>query len=110
MKNFDFPIFKTKTEGVTEKFSLEDPVGRRKYFEAKAGAEIEKLRDWLSGNNFVAFLLGPKNSGKGTYTKLFMEAVGLDRVAHISIGDVVRGAHQDLSHAASKKELVDLYR
>ncbi|HBT81668.1 hypothetical protein A2757_01585 [Candidatus Giovannonibacteria bacterium RIFCSPHIGHO2_01_FULL_48_47] len=110
MKNFDFPIFKTKTEGVTEKFSLEDPVGRRKYFEAKAGAEIEKLRDWLSGNNFVAFLLGPKNSGKGTYTKLFMEAVGLDRVAHISIGDVVRGAHQDLSHAASKKELVEFLK
>ena len=41
MKGFSFPIFKTKIEGVTQTFKLEDPVERRKYFEAKAGEEIE---------------------------------------------------------------------
>ena len=40
MKNFPFPIFKTKKEGLPQKFMLEDPVERRKYFEAKAGPEI----------------------------------------------------------------------
>ena len=44
MENFKFPIFKTKTEGVTRRFMLEDPVERRKYFDLKAGREIEKLR------------------------------------------------------------------
>src|SRR3989338_4193142 len=91
MKGFDFPIFRTKIEGSSRKFNLEDPAERREYFEWKAGKEIEKLRDYLAnGNTFVAILLGKKNSGKGTYSKLFMEAVGAEHVAHISVGDIVR--------------------
>lgn len=110
MKGFDFPIFKTKIEGHPEKFSLEDPVERRKYFELKAGREIERLRDWLRENTFVGFLLGKKNSGKGTYIKLFMEAVGSERVAHISVGDIVRQVHEDLRDEAKKEELLKFLR
>ena len=41
----DFPIFNTKLDGVSEKFDLNSPEGRAKYFQAKAGPEIEKLSD-----------------------------------------------------------------
>lgn len=87
------------------KFSLEDPVERRKYFDHKAGPEIEKLREYLRTGTFVGFLLGKKNSGKGTYSKLFMEAVGKEHVAHISVGDIVRSVHGDLSDEQKKKDL-----
>ena len=89
-----------------QKFMLEDPVERRKYFEAKAGPEIEKLREFLEKNTFLGFMLGPKNSGKGTYVKLFMEALGGNRVAHLSVGDIVRGVHKDLADKKKKEELV----
>lgn len=106
MKDFSFPIFKTKIAGHDERFMLEDPAERRKYFDLKAGPEIEKLRDYLQkGNTFVGFLLGPKNSGKGTYTKLFMEAVGGEHIAHISVGDIVRGIDKELHDSKRKKEL-----
>ncbi|MDO8561056.1 MAG: nucleoside monophosphate kinase [bacterium] len=106
MKDFSFPIFKTKIPGVSGRFMLEDPVERRKYFDAKAGPEIEKLRGYLEKNTFLGFMLGPKNSGKGTYVKLFMEAVGGDRVAHLSVGDIVRNVHKELVDEKKKKELV----
>ncbi len=81
---------------------------RRKYFDLKAGAEIEKLREYLQkGNTFVGFLLGPKNSGKGTYTKLFMEAVGGEHVAHISVGDIVRSVQRAAKSESKKKELIN---
>lgn len=107
VQGFSFPIFKTKIEGHGKKFMLENPVERRKYFALKAGGEIEKLRDYLQkGNTFVGFLLGPKNSGKGTYTKLFMEAVGEERVAHISVGDIVRSVHKDLEDKDVRENLL----
>src|SRR3989344_3134616 len=110
MKEFDFPVFKTKIEGSSRKFNLEDPAERREYFTFKAGKEIEKLRDYLAnGNTFVAILLGKKNSGKGTYSKLFMEAVGAEHVAHISVGDIVRAVHRDFSDEGKKKELLDFW-
>ncbi len=110
MENFSFPIFKTKDERHPERFQLEDPAERRKYFELKAGQEVEKLRDYLRGNTFVAFLLGPKNSGKGTYTKLFMEIIGGERVAHISVGDIVRTVHEEISDPDKEKELVEFLK
>lgn len=106
MKGLSFPVFKTKTEGVSQKFKLEDPVDRRKYFDAKAGREIEKLREFLQKNTFVGFLLGPKNSGKGTYSKLFMEAIGGDRIAHISVGDIVRSAQRAALDLTEKEKLI----
>ncbi|OGG40091.1 hypothetical protein A3A21_01620 [Candidatus Jorgensenbacteria bacterium RIFCSPLOWO2_01_FULL_45_25b] len=107
MKNYEFPIFKTKTPGVTQTFHLDDPVERKKYFEAKAGEEIEKLKTYLEKNTFVGFLLGPKNSGKGTYCKLFKEAVGEKHVRHISVGDIVRSIHKDFKDEAKKAELLE---
>lgn len=106
MTKTSFPVFKTKIAGHPEKYLLEDPAERHKYFTLKVGPEIEKLKEYLdAGNTFVGFLLGPKNSGKGTYTKLFMEAVGNEHVAHISVGDIVRGVHKDLSDKAKLQEL-----
>jgi adenylate kinase family enzyme len=110
MKGFDFPIFKTKIEGIGRTFRLEDPIERREYFKLKAGKEIEKLRDYLQEGTFVVFLLGKKNSGKGTYSKLFMEQVGSEHMAHVSVGDIVRAAHKDLSSKSSKKELIEFLK
>lgn len=107
MKGSSFPIFKTKIDGVGEKFALDDPVERRKYFDLKAGPEIGKLRDYLRTGTFMAFLLGPKNSGKGTYAKLFAEALGGDRVKHVSVGDIVRDAHAIFEDEAKKRELME---
>src|SRR3989344_5485055 len=105
MKDFSFPLFKTKTAGLNRVFKLEDPLDRQKYFRLKAGREITKIRGYLKKNTFVGFLLGKKNSGKGTYAKLFMEAVGSPNIAHISIGDIVRSVHKDLGDKKRKKEL-----
>ena len=110
MKGLDFPIFKTKIEGESQKFMLEDPVERHKYFELKAGLEIEKLKEYLRENTFVGFLLGKKNAGKGTYSKLFMEAVGSDKVAHVSIGDIVRNVDKDLKDETRRAELIKFLR
>jgi len=107
MKGINFPVFRTKTEGVTRKFDLNDPIERREYFLAKAGPEIEKLKDYVRGDSFVAYLLGKKNSGKGTYTKLFMEAVDGGRVGHVSVGDIVRDVHASLSDPEKKAALAE---
>jgi adenylate kinase family enzyme len=111
MQELSFPVFKTKIEGLDQKFKLEDPADRRKYFNAKAGAEIEAIRQYLdNGNTFVGFLLGKKNSGKGTYSKLFAEAVGAERIAHISVGDIVRAAHKLLMDEQTREELISSLR
>lgn len=110
MKNNQFPIFKTKIKGVSRSFDLSDPEERKKYFNLKAGPEIKKLKDYLKKNTFIAYLLGKKNSGKGTYSKLFMEIIGSEYVAHISIGDVVRGVHRDCADPSKKKELLDFLK
>lgn len=106
MKSFNFPVYKTKIDGETRVFNLEDPVGRKEYFTAKAGKEIEEIKTFLEKGTFLAFLLGPKNSGKGTYSKLFTEAVGSEHIAHISVGDVVRNVHKSFSDEEKKKELL----
>jgi adenylate kinase family enzyme len=102
----EFPLFKTRTEGITKAFKLDDPAERREYFDAKARNEIEKLQKFLKENTFVAFLMGPKNSGKGTYSKLFAEAVGPEHVRHISIGDIVRSAHNHCEDNKRAEELM----
>ncbi|HEY4510272.1 MAG TPA: nucleoside monophosphate kinase [Candidatus Paceibacterota bacterium] len=107
MKNFPFPIFKTKIDGDETTFKLEDPVERKKYFKHKAGRELQFLRDFLKYRTFMGFLLGKKNSGKGTYSKLFIEALGQNQVAHISVGDVVRNIHASLGKEEEKKQLLD---
>ncbi len=103
----DFPITNTKVEGLTDKFDLADPAGRQQYFQAKVGKEIEQLNKYFEKNTFIAYLLGKKNSGKGTYTKLMAEIFGKDKIGHISVGDVVRQAHKDLEDESKKQELTD---
>lgn len=108
MQGVNFSFFKTKIEGPNRKFNLNDPEERKEYFVFKAGQEIEKIRQYLhEGKTFVAFLLGKKNSGKGTYSKLFMEAIGGDTVGHVAVGDIVRDVHGSLSNPVKKKQLAD---
>ncbi len=103
-----FPIFKTKIKEVNQKFNLTNPKERQKYFELKTGKEIKKLREHLKNNSFIVYLLGKKNSGKGTYAKMFGEIVDPDKVAHVSIGDIVREVHEGItSDEGKKKELID---
>lgn len=91
MKGISFPLFKTKLDNEPKRFKLEDPVERQEYFSLKAKNAIEKIREYLdSGNTLLVFMLGKKNSGKGTYSKLCTEAIGKERIIHISVGDIVR--------------------
>lgn len=103
----EFPLFKTKYDGVNKKFNLSDPSQRADYFEAKAGEEIKKLKEYFEKNTFIAYMLGKKNSGKGTYTKLMMEVFGKDKIDHISVGDIVRDVHEGVKDETKKKKLVD---
>jgi len=102
-----FPIFKTKIDGVTKKFNLTDPKEQKKYFELKAGREIKKLREYLKENTFVAYLLGKKNSGKGTYSKMFAEVIAPDKIDHFSIGDMVRNVDGELADEKRKKTFMN---
>ena len=70
MKDLNFPVFSTKSEKY-KKFDLTDAKSRAEYFEYKAGPEIKKLREYLKTNTFVAYFMGKKSSGKGTYAKMF---------------------------------------
>ena len=99
-----FPIFKTKIGGLKKKFNLTDPKEQKAYFELKAGPEIKKLRDYLKENTFISYLLGKKNSGKGTYSKMFAEIVNPGRIDHFSIGDMIREIDGELKDKARKKE------
>lgn len=109
MKDYqeDFPLSKTKIKGFSKKFDLSDPVERKKYFEKKAGPEIKLLKKYFKSNTFIAYFLGKKNSGKGTYTKLMSEIFSQEKIGHISVGDVVRRVHRDIGSPSKKKELMD---
>lgn len=103
-----FPIFKTKVKGLTQSFDLNNPEARKKYFQLKAGKEIAKIREYLkNGNTFIVYLLGKKNSGKGTYSKMFAEIVDPKRIEHFSIGDMIRGIDGELKDKKKKKELTE---
>lgn len=97
------PVFKTKDPGVLKSFDLRNPLERKEYFEAKAGLEIAKIRGFLENNTFVVYLMGKKGSGKGTRAKMFKEIFGEDRVAHISVGDLVRSVHKAIKTPEGKK-------
>jgi adenylate kinase family enzyme len=104
----EFPFFKTKTKGkIKRKFDLNNFKERKEYFELKAGLEIEKLKKYLEKNTFVAYLLGKKNSGKGTYAKMFAEIIGSEKIIHFSIGDMIRNIDKELKDKKKKKELIE---
>ena len=103
----EFPIIRTKISNLTKKFDLADRQQRQEYFEAKAGPEIEKIRNYLEENTFIAYLLGKKNSGKGTYTKLMTEIFGVDKIGHISVGDLVRKIYSDINDSTKRAEIIE---
>ncbi len=102
----EFPLVKTKTDENDKKFDLSDAKERHEYFEAKAGEEIIALKEFFDeGKTFIAYLLGKKNAGKGTYTKLLAEIFGKDKIAHISAGDIVRDVHKAVETEEGEKDL-----
>ena len=86
----DFPIFNTKILSTGKTYDLTDAAQRHAYFHDKAGNEIEALKTYLDNNAFVGFLLAKKQAGKGTYSKMLQEVLGENRLAHVSVGDIVR--------------------
>ncbi|MDO8663687.1 MAG: nucleoside monophosphate kinase [Candidatus Wildermuthbacteria bacterium] len=102
----EFPLFKTKLSKSTRKFNLTNPKDIREYFELKAGPEIEKLRKYLEKSSFVAYLLGKKNAGKGTYSKMFAEIINPKKIEHFSVGDMVRSIDGEMKSPAKRKELI----
>jgi len=104
-ENFPTSLAKTRIDGVTKKFNLSNTEERKKYFNQKAGPEIKKLKEYFKNNSFIAYWLGKKNSGKGTYSKLMTEIFGEDKIGHISVGDIVRDVHLDMASEEKKKEL-----
>jgi adenylate kinase family enzyme len=111
----EFPLFKSKVDGVDQKFDLSNTEERAKYFEAKAGDDVAKLKKYFAEDKtFIAYLVAKKSAGKGTYTKLMKELFG-DVIGHISAGDVVRHTYkvftEDLPEKAEIMEyLEDRYR
>ncbi len=113
MRGLEFPIIGTKIPHLSKKFDLNSPSGRKQYFNAKAGDEIKYIKEYLKKGSFVAYLLGKKNSGKGTYAKLFTEIFGEDKVVHLSVGDLVREVHGNwarFSKSSAFDELKRIYR
>ncbi|MBM3256614.1 MAG: hypothetical protein FJZ04_04075, partial [Candidatus Moranbacteria bacterium] len=107
----EFPLLKTKVEGISNIFDLSTVEGRKQYFRAKAGEEIKKLKRYFDeGNTFIAYFLGKKNSGKGTYTKLLVEMFGKDKIGHLSVGDIVREVHEAMADKTKKRDLLHYLR
>jgi len=104
----EFPLFKTKVEGVDKKFDLSSVAGRAEYFEAKAGEDISKLKKYFAdGKTFIAYLVAKKSAGKGTYTKLMKEIFG-DVIGHVSAGDTVRYTYKVFKEdLPEKKEIME---
>ncbi len=103
MKNLEFPIFGTKVQGLNKKFDVNSPISRKEYFNEKAGAEIAIIKDYLKEHSFIAYMLGKKGSGKGTYSKLITEIFGKDKIGHVSVGDLVRETDDWKTFSKSKR-------
>jgi adenylate kinase family enzyme len=105
MKDLNFPLFETKSAKY-KKFNLTDLKERQKYFEYKCGPEIKKLKNYLKKSTFVAYLMGKKSSGKGTYAKMLAEVVDKDKIAHFSIGDMIRSFDEVIKDKNKREEIV----
>ena len=91
--------------GQAKKFDLSDPASRKEYFEYKCGPEIKKLREYLKKNTFIAYFMGKKSSGKGTYSKMFAEVIDKDKIAHFSIGDMIRSFDEVIQDKEKKRQI-----
>lgn len=104
----EFPLFNTKELGSGKVYNLNDPVERKKYFQEKCGTKIEEIKEAIDKDGFLGIMLAKKSAGKGTYSKMFAEIVGEERVSHISVGDIVRDIHALISKDdPKKKEIMD---
>ncbi len=101
----EFPIFNTRILSKGKTYDLTDASQRYSYFHDKAGAEIEAIKEYLETNAFVGFLLAKKQAGKGTYSKMLQEVLGEDRLAHVSVGDIVRDVDLATKDASYRTEL-----
>ena len=113
MKGLEFPITGTKVRGLAKTFDLNSPSGRKKYFTSKVGNEISSLKKYLNNRTFIAYMVGKKNSGKGTYSQIFREIFGEDKIALVSVGDLVREVSSDWEKFKKSKDyalLKSLYR
>lgn len=103
MKGLEFPVISTKVKGLNKKFDLNSPDGRKKYFETKVGDEIIRLKKYLDKKTFIAYWIGKKNSGKGTYSGIFTEIFGKDKIELVSVGDLIREADDWKNFKKTKK-------
>lgn len=100
----DFPLFNSRALSTGKTYDLNDAVGRREYFSDKLGSKLDDIKEFLDRNTFVGFMLAKKSAGKGTYSKMFAEIVGEDRVAHVSVGDIVRYVHRVIESDPVEKD------
>ncbi len=107
--NMKFPVYKTKNQKITKSFNLNTPIGRKEYFETKAGKEIEDIKNYIDqGHTFLAFFLAKKSAGKGTFSNLFSEVIGENRIAQIGIGHIIKNLHKDIeSNPSARTEIVE---
>ena len=103
----NFPVIKTTVPNLNKRFNLTDPKERKEYFEAKVGVEISKLKKYFENSTFIAYFLGKKNSGKGTYTKLMAEIFSADKIGHISVGDLVRTTYKEIDDSKKRQEIIE---
>jgi len=103
----EFPIFKTKIENFSKKFNFLNPQEEKEYFLAKAGKEIEKLKNFLEKNTFIVYLVGKKNSGKGTYSKMFSQFFPSNYISHLSVGDIVRQAENEIKDPNKREDFLN---
>ncbi len=111
----DFPIFNSKALSKGQAiYNLLDPVDRQKYYHDKLGQKIDEVKEYLEHGSFVGYMLAKKQAGKGVYSKMIEEILGPERFVHISVGDVVRSVHNEVStpegESALKKYLQTTYR
>ena len=105
----DFPIVKTKIENMPS-FDLSNPEDCEKYFELEVKEDIKKIKNYLEHNSFIVYLLGKKNSGKGTYAKIFRNLMGTEKISHFSIGDMIRGIDEELKDKDRREELISFLK
>jgi len=100
----DYSNFQPKIQS-SHTYNLLDPAERKLYFNAKAGEEIEILREYLKNNTFIAYMLGPKMAGKSSYTNLMKEIFGADTFGQVIVGDLVREADEDYRANGTNSEI-----
>ncbi len=100
--NYDW----VKTKNDSDKtYDLDSIAERRAYYQEKAGAEIEYLRDYFRKQTFLGYWLAPKQSGKGTYMNGLKEIFGTELFTHISVGDLVRAAETEYREKGKESEV-----